>query len=46
MAFDETTLLLSIMVMASHRRQVLYFLFAVCLGKGFEDEFSGNSDLS
>jgi hypothetical protein len=45
MAFDETTLLMSIMAMASHGRQVFHFLRVVCVGKGFEDEFSDNSDL-
>jgi hypothetical protein len=47
MAFDETTLLMSIMAMASHgRRQVFHFFRLVCVGKGFEDEFLDNSDLS
>jgi hypothetical protein len=45
MAFDETTLLMSIMAMASHDRQVFHFFRVVCVGKGFEDEFSDNSDL-
>jgi hypothetical protein len=45
MAFDETTLLMSIMAMASHGRQVFHFLRVVCVGKGFEDEFSDNSAL-
>jgi hypothetical protein len=45
MAVDESTLLLSIMAMASHGCQVFHFLCVVCVGKGFEDEFSDNSDL-
>jgi hypothetical protein len=45
MTFDESTLLMSIMAMASHGRQVFHFLRVVCVGKGFEDEFSDNSDL-
>jgi hypothetical protein len=45
-AVDElSTLLLSIMAMASHGRQVFHFLRVVCVGKGFEDEFSDNYDL-
>jgi hypothetical protein len=39
------TLLLSIMAMTSHGRQVFHFLCAVYVGKGFEDELSDNSDL-
>jgi hypothetical protein len=38
-------LLMSIMAMASHGRQVFHFLRVVCVGKGFEDEFSDNSAL-
>jgi hypothetical protein len=45
MAGDETTLLMSIMAMASRVRQVFHFLCVVCVGKGFEDELSDNSDL-
>jgi hypothetical protein len=45
MAFDETTLLMSIMAMASHGRQVFHFFGVVCLVKEFEDELSDNSDL-
>jgi hypothetical protein len=45
MAFDETTLLMSMMAMASHGHQVFHFLPVVCVGKGFEDGFSDNSDL-
>jgi hypothetical protein len=45
MKFDETTFLMSIMAMASHGCQVFHFLRVVCVGKGFEDEFSDNSDL-
>jgi hypothetical protein len=37
MAADELTLLLSIMAMASHGRQVFHFPRVVCVGKGFED---------
>jgi hypothetical protein len=34
------------MAMASHGRQGFHFLRIVCVvGKGFEDELSGNSDL-
>ena len=44
-AFGELTLLLSIMAMASHGRQAFHFLRVVCVEKGFEDEFSDNSDL-
>ncbi len=46
MAFDESTLLLSIMAMASHGRQFFNFSPVVCVGKELEDEFSDNSDLS
>ena len=46
MAFDESTLLLSIMAMASHGRQVFHFFRVVCVGKELEEEFSDNSDLS
>jgi hypothetical protein len=38
-AVDESTLLLSIMAMASHGSQVFHFLRVVCVVKGFEDEF-------
>jgi hypothetical protein len=44
-AVDDSTFLLSIMAMASHGRQVFHFLRVVCVEKGFEDEFSDNSDL-
>jgi hypothetical protein len=44
--FDESTGLMLIMAMASHSRQVFHFFRVVCVGKGFEDEFSDNSDLS
>jgi hypothetical protein len=39
---------MSIMAMASHGVvKFFHFLFhVVCVGKGFEDEFSDNSDLS
>ena len=46
MEFDESTLLLSIMAMASHGRQVFHFFRVVCVGKELEEEFSDNSDLS
>jgi hypothetical protein len=45
MAVEEAACLMSIMTMASHGRQVFHFLRVVCVGKGFEDEFSDNSDL-
>jgi hypothetical protein len=45
MAVKEAASLMSIMAMASHVRQVFHFLRVVCVGKGFEDEFSDNSDL-
>jgi hypothetical protein len=45
-AVGESTLLMSIMAMASHGCQVFHFLCVACVGKGFEDEFSDNSDLS
>jgi hypothetical protein len=45
MEFDKTTLLMSIMAMASHGHQVFHFSHVVCKGKGFEDELSDNSDL-
>jgi hypothetical protein len=44
-AVHEPTFLLSIMAMASHGCQVFHFLGVVCVGKGFEDEFSDNSNL-
>jgi hypothetical protein len=44
-AADESTLLLSIMAMASHGHQFFHFLRVVCVGKGFKDEFSNNSDV-
>ena len=46
MAFEEATILLSIMVMASHGRQYFNLFRVVCVGKGFQDEFLENSDLS
>jgi hypothetical protein len=48
MVFEETARLMSIMAMASHGVvKFFHFLFhVVCVGKGFEDEFSDNSDLS
>jgi hypothetical protein len=46
MAFDEYTILMSIMAMASHGRQFFNFSRVVCVGKEFEDEFSVNSDVS
>jgi hypothetical protein len=45
MTVEEATSLMSIIVMASYGRQVFHFLRVVCVGKGFEDEFSDNSDL-
>jgi hypothetical protein len=42
MAFKEAACLMLMMAMASHGRQVC----VVCVGKGFGDEFSDNSDLS
>jgi hypothetical protein len=45
MAVEEAASLMSIMAMASYGRQVFHFLRVVCVGKGFEDEFSNNSDL-
>jgi hypothetical protein len=46
-AGDETTFSMSIMAMASHGRQVFSLLSCFCVGgRGFEDEFSDNSDLS
>jgi hypothetical protein len=44
MAVEEAASLMLIMVMASYGCQVFHFL-RVCVGKGFEDEFSDNSDL-
>ena len=46
MEFEEATILLSIMAMASHGRQVFHFFRVVCVGKELEEEFSDNSDLS
>jgi hypothetical protein len=46
MTFDKSTRLLSIMAMASHGRQVFSLLCVVWEGKGFEDEFLDDSDLS
>jgi hypothetical protein len=46
MAFDEYTILMSIMAMASHGRHFFNFSRVVCVGKELEDEFSDNSDLS
>ncbi len=37
MAFDESTLLLSIMAMASHGRQVFHFFRVVCKGNYSKD---------
>jgi hypothetical protein len=45
MAAEEAASLMLIMVMASYGHQVFHFLRVVCVGKGFEDEFSDNSDL-
>jgi hypothetical protein len=45
MAVEEAASLMSIMAMASYGRRVFHFLRVVCVGKGFEDEFSDNSDL-
>jgi hypothetical protein len=45
MAVKEAASLMLIMAMASYGRQVFHFLRLVCVGKGFEDEFSDNSDL-
>jgi hypothetical protein len=45
MAVEEAASLMLIMAMASYGRQVFHFLRLVCVGKGFEDEFSDNSDL-
>jgi hypothetical protein len=42
---DESTLLLSIMAMASYGRQAFHFFCVVCMGKGFQDKFLENSDL-
>jgi hypothetical protein len=44
-AVDESTLLLSIMAMASYGRRAFHFVPVVCVGKGFQDEFLENSDL-
>jgi hypothetical protein len=44
-AAEEAACLMPIMAMASHGRQVFHFLRVVCVGKGYEDEFSDNSDL-
>jgi hypothetical protein len=47
-SFEEAACLMPIimaMKMASHGHQVFHFLRVVCLGKGFEDEFSDISDL-
>jgi hypothetical protein len=45
-AVEEAACLMSIMAMASHGCRVFHFLCVVCVGKGFEDEFSDNSDIS
>jgi hypothetical protein len=44
-AVEEAASLMLIMAMASYGRQAFHFLRVLCLGKGFEDEFSDNSDL-
>jgi hypothetical protein len=47
MAFDKAAHLMSIVVMASHGRQVFkLFLSVVCVVKRFEDGLLDNSDLS
>jgi hypothetical protein len=44
MAVKEAASLMSIMAMVSYGPQFFHFLHVVCVGKGFEDEFSDNSD--